>query len=117
MTIDEAIEQLKNLEKCEAYLWSKDIQAIDIAVKALEEAQKLKSDYERLQEEAKLIDINAANVQKEYEKENAKLKRLLKLAVEDLALCIRYKTSNLEERGRKWVHADEAMKLIGEDNE
>lgn len=42
MTIEEAIEQLKNLEKCETYLWSKDIQAIDIAVKALEENKRMK---------------------------------------------------------------------------
>lgn len=42
MTIDEAIEQLKNLEKCETYLWSKDIQAIDIAVKALKENKRMK---------------------------------------------------------------------------
>lgn len=94
MTIDEAIEQLKDLKRDrESFaktdepngVFAKDIKAIDIALKTLQE--------------------------------NKELKRLLKLAVEDLALCIRYKTSNLEERGRKWVHADEAMKLIGEDNE
>ena len=132
MTIDEAIEQLKNLEKCEAYLWSKDIQAIDIAVKALEENQKLKADYERLQEEAKLIDINAANVQKEYEKEIKELKRLLKLAVDDFDY-IYEEHSCLGMNGCRidcpycddaadcckgeWKHADEAIKLIGEDNE
>ena len=42
MTIEEAIRHLKDLSKCEIYLWSKDIQAIDIAVKALEENKRMK---------------------------------------------------------------------------
>ena len=146
MTIDEAkvilidlIEHLKDLEKCDVYLWLKDMQAIDIAVKVLEENQELKADYERLQEEIKLIDINAANVQKEYEKEIKELKRLLKLAVEDFER-FRYLMSSTVNKDFcekaleyhfnpydlcnscplsgsakcKWKHAGEAMKLIGE---
>lgn len=94
MTIDEAIEQLEDLKRYrEGFAKTDEPDGV-------------------FAHDAESIDIAVKAL-----KENKELKRLLKLAVEDLALCIRYKTSNLEERGRKWVHADEAMKLIGEDNE
>ena len=101
MTIEEAIRHLKDLSKCESYLWLSDIQAINIAVKALEE--------------------------------NAELKRLLKLAVEDFEILgneiycsdcdfnfmcrscpLRSNNGNCS---KGWKHTDEAMKLIGGDNE
>lgn len=100
MTIEKAIEQLENLGKCEIYLWSKDIQAIDIAVKALEE--------------------------------NKELKRLLKLAIESFdyidkkfgcAGCNKgwkkcpYNAGEKDCCTEKWKYHDEAMKLIGEDND
>lgn len=109
MTIEEAIAQLKDLRKDrEGFLendepdseFAKDIEAIDVAVKALEE--------------------------------NSKLKRLLRLAVDgfehigkhftmcshdDCDKCPYY----IGERlicPDKWKHAEEAMKLLGdEDNE
>lgn len=56
------------------------------------------------------------------EDENAELKRLLKIAVEDLALCTIscigincdhcHFTSNFEERGCKWKHAEEALEVL-----
>ena len=61
------------------------------------------------------------------EEENKELKRLLRLAVEDLALCTIscigincdhcHFTSNFEERGCKWEHAEEAWRLIGDDKQ
>lgn len=100
MTIEEAIAQLKDLRKDrESFLendesdseFAKDIEAIDMAVKALAE--------------------------------NAELKRLLRLAIEDLALCTRscigincdHCHFTGEERGCKWKHAEEALKLLGDD--
>lgn len=44
MTIDEAIVQLEKLKKCEVYLWSDDIEAIDIAIKAIVENDTLKTE-------------------------------------------------------------------------
>lgn len=109
MTIEEAIAQLKDLRKDrETFLandepdseFAKDIAAIDVTVKALEET--------------------------------AELKRLLRLAVEELepAICNYCKYENEEhcEYERKlmgienyacafvfWKHAEEALKLIGDD--
>ena len=109
MTIEEAIAQLKDLRKDrEGFLengepdseFEKDIEAIDVAVKALEE--------------------------------NSKLKRLLRLAVEDIKKvsddnccyhciygnpitrrCEEYKGN---ENCYKWQHAEEAMKLLGDED-
>ena len=106
MTIEEAITQLKDLRKdIESFekndepdsVFAHDIEAIDIAVKALEET--------------------------------AELKRLLRLAVEDMKnvsdynYCYHCNYGNpitrhcKEYKGNgncyKWQHADEAMKLIG----
>lgn len=71
-------------------------------------------------------DIEAIDVAIEALEETAELKRLLKIAVEDLALCTRscigincdhcHFTSNLEECGCKWKHAEEALKLIGDED-
>ena len=102
MTINEAIEQLKNLEKCEIYLWSKDIQAIDIAVKALEENKRMKELLKQAVEDFKtayVLGYNCYTVDceicpyREYVKE------------EEHSYC---------SCGR-WSYADEAMKLIGGD--
>ena len=105
MTIDEAIAQLKDLQKDrEGFLendepdseFAKDIEAIDMAVKALEE--------------------------------NSKLKRLLRLAVDDIA----WSNCNMGDSdecpdcpyysgkpGRcliEWKHAEEASELLGDDD-
>ena len=58
------------------------------------------------------------------EEENKELKRLLRLALEDLALCTRscigincdhcHFTSSFEERGCKWEHAEEAERALEE---
>ena len=105
MTIEEAIAQLKDLRKDrEGFLendepdseFAKDIEAIDVAVKALEE--------------------------------NSKLKRLLRLAVDDIA----WSNCNMGDSdecpdcpyysgkpGRclnEWKHAEEVLELLGDDD-
>ena len=79
MTIDEAIAQLENLRKCEIYLWSKDIQAIDIAIKAIVENDTLKPELMSVKSGSDVLKIC------KLEDENKELKRLLKQAVMDTA--------------------------------
>lgn len=109
MAIEETFKQLEDLKRDrEGFaktdesngVFAKDIKAIDIAVKALQE--------------------------------NKELKRLLKLAVDDFdyidknfgcAGCHKgwekcpYNTGEKDCCTEKWKYHDEAMKLIGEDNE
>ena len=158
MTIDEAIAQLENLRKCEIYLWSKDIQAIDIAIKALEENDTLKTEImalkggsdvlkickleeenaelkkyiNQLDKEQKSIDEFAEAVHEEYKREIAELKRLLRMALNDFEFiydehsctgecgececdtCCPYNMEKNRCLG-KWKHAEETLKLIGDD--
>lgn len=72
MTIEEAIAQLENLKKCEIYLWSKDIQAIDMAIKALEENDTLKTEIMAVKSGSEVLKIC------KLEEENRELKRLLR---------------------------------------
>lgn len=125
MTIEKAIEQLEDLKKDrEGFaktddpdgVFAQDIEAIDMAVKAIIEAMEVKSGSDVL----KILKL---------EEENKELKRLLKLAVDDFDFiylehsCAYMKCStdcpyNGSEANcckGEWKHADEAMKLIGDD--
>ena len=99
MTIDEAIEQLKNLEKCETYLWSKDIQAIDIAVKALEENKRMKELLKLAVEDFEILgnEIYCSDCDFNFMCRSCPLRS-------DNGNC-----------SKGWKHTDEAMKLIGGD--
>lgn len=108
MTTEEAIEQLENLEKCETYLWSKDIQAIDIAVKALEENKELirllklaVDDFERFR------CLMSSVVDKDF------CETALEYYFYPNDLCNSCPLSGSAKC--QWKHADEAMKLIGEE--
>lgn len=105
MTIEEALIQLADLRKDrESFakngehdgVFAQDIKAIDIAIKALEE--------------------------------NKELKKLLKLAVEDIrkhsfcSMCENFNDNSKCKKCKaitldnfKWKHAEEALKLIGDD--
>lgn len=128
MTIEEAIEQLEDLKKDrEGFaktddpdgVFAQDIEAIDMAVKAIIEAMEVKSGSDVL----KILKL---------EEENKELKRLLKMAVEDFDYIYQehscaaisgcridypYSGGAADCCNGKWKHADESMKLIGEDNE
>lgn len=168
MTIEEAIAQLKILETIRPHLWLADVEAIDIAIKALEENDTLKTEImavksgsdvlkickleeenaelkkyiNQLDEEQKSIDEFATAVHEEYKREIAELKRLLKLAVEDIktllcsvgapiysregresckVCCFNHKCGcsnycSVRTAYKKWKHAEEAMKLIGDED-
>lgn len=124
MTIEEAIAQLENLKKCEIYLWSKDIQAIDMAIKALEENDTLKTEIMAVKSGSEVLKIC------KLEEENRELKRLLRLAVEDIKKvsddnccyhciygnpitrhCEEYKGN---ENCYKWQHTEEAERALEE---
>lgn len=134
MTIEEAITQLADLRKDrESFakndesdgVFAHDIKAIDIAVKALEENDTLKTEIMAVKSGSDVMKI------RKLEEENNKLKRLLRLAVEDMKnvsddnCCYHCIYGNpitrhcKEYKGNrncyKWQHADEAMKLIGGD--
>lgn len=128
MTIEEAIEQLEDLKrdregfaKTDEHdgVFAQDIEAIDMAVKAIIEAMEVKSGSDVL----KILKL---------EEENKELKRLLKLAIEDFEMianeifchyncCFNFNccycplnTDNGKFSSKGWKRADEAMKLIGE---
>lgn len=120
MTIEEAITQLKDLRKDrESFaksdepgeVFEQDIEAIDVAL-------------EHMDKHGTYISMNA---HRKLMKENAELKRLLRLAVDDIA----WSNCNMGDSdecpdcpyysgkpGRclnDWQHAEEALKLIGDD--
>ena len=136
MTIEEAITQLADLRKDrESFakndesdgVFAEDIKAIDIAVKALEENDTLKTEIMAVKSGSDVMKIC------KLEEENKELKRLLRLAVEDIKTALPYMTENCEiicaegeqscdcittaqcECTCNWKHVDEAMKLIGDD--
>lgn len=124
MTIEEAIAQLKDLRKDrESFaksdepgeVFEQDIEAIDVAL-------------EHMDKHGTYISMNA---HRKLMKENADLKRLLRLAVEDIKKvsddnccyhciygnpitrhCEEYKGN---ENCYKWKHAEEASELLGDD--
>lgn len=76
-----------------------------------------------LAEELRIIGY-AKKIIDKLEEENAELKRMLKLAVEDIDIAMNGDMCELcsDERcdfttPRTWRHLDEAMKLIGEDKQ
>ena len=144
MTIDEAIAQLKDMRKDrEGFLvnddepdseFAKDIEAINVALEHMDlhgtyigmsAHNELSAKYEK----QKSINYELLEENQELIKENKELKRLLRLAVDgfehigkhftmcshdDCDKCPYY----IGERlicPDKWKHAEEALKLIGDD--
>lgn len=139
MTVKEAIEQLTDLKRDrEGFaendepdsVFAYDIKAIDVAVTALEENIKLNKQNEEIQNNNIEHYIRAKDAEdrcKTTEKQNKRLKELLKLAFEEI-----YKISELnedvcfmecdscndcsfvcEETGIcKWKHADEVEEVL-----
>lgn len=139
MTVKEAIEQLNDLKRDrEGFakndepdsVFAYDIKAIDVAVTALEENIKLNKQNEEIQNNNIEHYIRAKDAEdrcKTTEKQNKRLKELLKLAFEEI-----YKISELnedvcfmecdscndcsfvcEETGIcKWKHADEVEEVL-----
>ena len=130
MTIDEAIAQLKELRKCEKYLYPSDIKAIDIALEHMDLYGTYISMnmHNKLYKKQKSINYELVDENQELINENKELKRLLRLAVDDIAWsncnmgdsdecpdCPYYSG----EPGRclnEWKHAEEAMKLLEDDD-
>ena len=139
MTVKEAIEQLNDLKRDrEGFakndepdsVFDYDIKAIDVAIKALEDNIKLNKQNEEIQN-SNIEYYNqfkdAEDRCKKNEKQNKRLKKLLKLAFEEI-----YKISELnedvcfmecdscndcsfvyEETGIcKWKHADEVEEVL-----
>lgn len=106
MTIDEAIAQLKELRKCEKYLYPSDIKAIDIALEHMDLYGTYISMnmHNKLYKKQKSINYELVDENQELINENKELKRLLRLAVDGI------------ERIGKWKHAEEALKLIGDED-
>lgn len=134
MTIEEAIAQLKELKKCEKYLYPSDIKAIDIALEHMDLYGTYISMnmHNKLYKKQKSINYELVDENEELINENKELKRLLRLAVEELepAICNYCKYENEEqcEKERRllgiendacafvcWKHAEEALELIGGD--
>ena len=142
MTIEEAIAQLKDLRKDrEGFLkndepdseFAKDIEAINVALEHMDlhgtyigmsAHNELSAKYEK----QKSINYELVEENQELVNENKELKRLLRLAVEDLSgidgVCDDYddvcdecpcKVNILG--SCKWKHAEEALKLIGDDKQ
>lgn len=139
MTVKEAIEQLNDLKRDrEGFakndehdsVFDYDIKAIDVAIKALEDNIKLNKQNEEIQNSKIKYYYLAKDAEdrcKTTEKQNKRLKELLKLAFEEI-----YKISELnedvcfmecdscndcsfvcEETGIcKWKHADEVEEVL-----
>ena len=141
MTIEEAIAQLKDLRKDrEGFLendepdseFAKDIEAIDVALEHMDmhgtyigmsAHNELSAKYEK----QKSINYELVEENQEFVNENKELKRLLRLAVDDIA----WSNCNMGDSdecpdcpyysgkpGRclnEWKHAEEASELLGDD--
>lgn len=116
MKIEEALIQLADLRKDrESFakngepdgVFTQDIKAIDIAVKALEENDTLKAEIMAVKSGSDVLKIC------KLKEENKELKKLLKLAIEDFEKCV-YSNNCPVDIG-KWKHAEKAMKLIGDE--
>ena len=85
MTIEEAIVQLKELRKCEKYLYPSDIKAIDIALEHMDLYGTYISMnmHNKLYKKQKSINYELVDENQKLINENKELKRLLKLAVND----------------------------------
>lgn len=90
----------------------------------IEELREAECELSSLEEEFKRAVEYARKSVDKLEEENAELKRMLKIAVEDIDTVMNADRCELcgNERCDKstpctWRHLDEAMKLIGEENE
>lgn len=135
MTIEEAIVQLKELRKCEKYLYPSDIKAIDIALEHMDLYGTYISMnmHNKLYKKQKSINYELVDENQELINENKELKRLLRLAVEDFETlsdevvsedcdfnlfcksCPFSSNDDYINCAKKWKHAEEAMKLLGDD--
>lgn len=137
MTIKEAIEQLKNLRKCEKYLYPSDIKAIDIALEHMDlnDTYISMNMHNKLYKKQKSINYELVDENQELINENKELKRLLRLAVEEItkqklyadlgmmsrgALCKSCKTRSITNRvcqvcNYEYEHAEESLRLIGDE--
>ena len=91
-----------------------------------EELREAECELSSLEEEFKRAVEYARKTCDNLEEENAELKRMLKLAVEDIDLAMSETVCSMCKVTRcdcnkstpcTWRHLDEAMKLIGEENE
>ena len=124
MTIEEAIAQLKILETIRPHLWLADVEAIDIAIKALEENDTFKTEIMAVKSGSDILKIC------KLEEENKELKRLLRLAVEDFDFIYRehscvaigcstdcpYSDDETYYCKGEWKHAEEAERALEEIN-
>lgn len=140
MTIEEAITQLADLRKDrESFakndesdgVFAQDIEAIDIALEHMDMhgtyiSMNAHNELYAKFEKQKSINYELVNDNQELIDENKKLKRLLRLAVEDLSridgVCDDYDDvcdecpCKVNILGRcEWKHAEEALKLIGDE--
>lgn len=117
MTIEKAIEQLEDLKKDrEGFaktddpdgVFAQDVEAIDIAVKALEENKELKRLLKLAVEDfEKFRCLMSSKVNKDF------CETALEYHFNPYDLCNSCPLSGSAKC--KWKHADEAMKLIGEE--
>lgn len=134
MTIKEAIEQLKNLRKCEKYLYPSDIKAIDIALEHMDlnDTYISMNMHNKLYKKQKSINYELVDDNQELINENNELKRLLRLALNDFEFiydehsctgarkCDTFCPYNGGEEDcckGEWKHSKEALKLIGDDKQ
>lgn len=142
MTIEEAIVQLKELRKCEKYLYPSDIKAIDIALEHMDLYGTYISMnmHNKLYKKQKSINYELVDENQEHVNENKELKRLLRLAVGDIerfrtlmshcvhkdfcAAALEYNCNPYDlcnscplsgSEKCRWQHAEEALGLIGDD--
>ena len=131
MTIKEAIEQLKNLRKCEKYLYPSDIKAIDIALEHMDlnDTYISMNMHNKLYKKQKSINYELVDDNQELINENNELKRLLLLALDDFAVnyinyCDHLECSDcpyhvdieqFEGCSTRWKHLDEAVQILGDD--
>ncbi len=121
--------------------WNKLEFMINNFSKLEEENKELKKYINQLDEEQKSIDEFATAVHEEYKREIAELKRLLKLAVEDIqtllcsvgapiysregresckVCCFNHKCGcsnycSVRTAYKKWKHAEEALEVLGDE--
>ena len=133
MTIEEAIVQLKELRKCEKYLYPSDIKAIDIALEHMDLYGTYISMnmHNKLYKKQKSTNYELVDENQELINENKELKRLLRLAVEDFDFIYRehscvasgcstdcpYSDDETYYCKGEWKHAEEASELLGDDKQ
>ena len=124
MTIDEAIAHAKETADTRTDLCDKCREEHRQLAEWLKELKLLRADYEK----QKSINYELVEENQEFVNENKELKRLIKLAAEDIgkhsfcsmcenlndnSKCKKCKAITLD--NFKWKHAEEALKLLGDD--